>query len=249
MVRLAFTLEKGGKRCRCRTIGGRIFSRTAFISVYMHCPHCDTPSTFSVSAVTQEFSANTYTYYAILLCNSLKCRKYTYVITTKGGAVQVDQDHQRDSLTIYPSGPEPTAHRAIPSPIAKDWTEAQKAFNVGATKAAAMMCRRILYGVILDKKCPEHPLHAGIQQLCSQERLPSIVERWLGEIKEDGHDAAHPSRALDVRDENVAETLEYTKELLRFVYIEPFELKERLARKAGGAGSAAPTASSTGAGT
>jgi hypothetical protein len=224
---------------------GAYFQQNSLHSVYMHCPHCDTPSTFSVSAVTQEFSTNTCTYYAILLCNSLKCRKYTYIITTKGGSAQVDQDRHRDSLTIYPSGPEPTAHRSIPNPIAKDWTEAQKAFNVGATKAAAMMCRRVLYGVILDKKCPEHPLHSGIQQLCAQERLPSIVERWLGEIKEDGHDAAHPSRALDVRDENVAETMEYTRELLRFAYIEPFELSERLARKAGVAGSAAPAVSTT----
>jgi len=65
-----------------------------------------------------------------------------------------------------------------------------------------MMCLRILYGVILHKKCPEHPLHAGIQQLCDQERLPSIVEKWLTEIKEDGHDAAHPSRALAVSHAN-----------------------------------------------
>ncbi len=64
-------------------------------------------------------------------------------------------------------------------------------------------------------------------------RPPTIVEEWLKEIKEDGHDAAHPSRALIVPSENVQETMEYTKELLRFTYIEPYELKERLARKAG----------------
>jgi hypothetical protein len=173
--------------------------------------------------------------------NSPKCGKRVYVVTTKHQASAV-QNPKVDSLEFYPSGPEPTAHSALPAPIGKDWIEAQKAFNVGATKATAMMCRRILYGVILDKQCPEHPLHAGIQQLCSQERLPSIVEQWLTEIKEDGHDAAHPSRALDVPDENIVETMEYTKELLRFVYIEPYELQQRLARKAGATatGSAAP---------
>ena len=145
----------------------------------------------------------------------------------------MDQDRQNDSLILYPSGPQPTSHKSIPNPIAKDWIEAQKCFNVGATKATAMMCRRILYGVLLDKKCPYHPLHAGIQQLCSRERLPSIVEKWMTEIKEDGHDAAYPSRALDVSDDNIVETMEYTKELLRFVYVEPYELQERLARKAG----------------
>ena len=223
------------------------FYQNGLQSVYMHCPHCDTPSTFSVAAVSQETSANTLiTYYVVLQCNSMKCRKRTYVVTTKNAAVQVDQNRHEDSLIIYPSGPPPMAHKSIPKPIAKDWVEAQKTFDVGATKAAAMMCRRILYGVILDKKCPEHPLHAGIQQLCSQERLPSIVEKWLEEIKEDGHDAAHPSRSLDVRDENIAETMEYTKELLRFVYIEPDELQERLARKAESTRSAAPTVTTVG---
>ena len=77
------------------------------------------------------------------------------------------------------------------------------------------------------------PTHAGIEQLAAQARLPRVVEQWLNEIKEEGHDAAHPYRALQVPAENVVETMEYTKELLRFVYVEPFELQRRLARKAG----------------
>ena len=94
------------------------------------------------------------------------------------------------------------------------------------------MCRRVLYGILLDKKCREHPLHEGIQELVNLARLPQAVERWLKEIKEEGHNAAHPSRALVVPVMNVSETMEYTKELLRFIYIEPFELEQRLARKA-----------------
>jgi hypothetical protein len=137
-----------------------------------------------------------------------------------------------DFVEYYPSGPPPVAHEALPHPVAEDWVEAQKDFNVGSMKSAAMMCRRVLYGVILDKKCKEHPLHEGIAQLVALVRPPTIVEQWLTEIKEDGHDAAHPSRALEVPSENVVETMEYTKELLRFAYIEPYELKQRLSRKA-----------------
>ena len=121
----------------------------------------------------------------------------------------------------------------MPKAIAADWIEAQKAINVGASKSAALMCRRVLYGVILDKNCKEHPLHEGIEQLVALIRPPVIVEEWLIEVKEDGHDAAHPSRSLDVPSENVLEVMEYTKELLRFTYVEPFELKKRLARKTG----------------
>ena len=213
-------------------------------SVHMNCPHCDKPSTFAVTPIAQDNASGFVTHHAILQCNSVTCRKRTYVITTK--RERYVQSHATDSLILYPSAKEPTAHKSISVPIAEDWIEAQKTFNVGATKATAMMCRRILYGVVLDKKCPEHPLHQGIKQLCAQQRLPSIVEQWLGEIKDDGHDAAHPSRAPDVSDENVAETMGYTKELLRFIYIEPYELNERLARKAGTTESTPASAAATG---
>src|ERR1019366_7154733 len=217
------------------------FHENRLHNVYMRCPHCDIPSTFAVSLTALDQEGAKFISHALLQCNAPRCRKRTYVVTTKNIQQEADQNRQDDSVTIYPSGPEPTAHKSIPGRIAKDWIEAQKSFNVGATKATAMMCRRILYGIILQKKCPEHPLHTGIQQLCSQERLPSIVEKWLTEIKEDGHDAAHPSRALDVPDENITENLEYTKELLRFVYVEPYQLQVRLARKAGATASVTPT--------
>ncbi len=122
----------------------------------------------------------------------------------------------------------------MPGPIGEDWIEAQRAFNAEAIKAAAVMCRRVLYGILLDKGCKEHPLHEGLQELVAKERFPRIVESWLTEIKEEGHDAAHPHRALIIPAENVTETMRYTQELLRFIYIEPHELQERLTRKAAG---------------
>lgn len=59
------------------------------------------------------------------------------------------------------------------------------------------------------------------------------MANWLSEIKEEGHDAAHSHRTLNVPAENVGEVMKYTGELLRIVYIEPNELEKRLTRKAG----------------
>jgi hypothetical protein len=200
--------------------------------VRMRCSHCCEPSTFAVEQQTQSPAPQgRVIYHAILRCNSPTCGKTIYVETTKlqtAGA----QNKSEDALEYYPSGPPPKAHQSIPATVGGDWVEAQKAVNVGALTAAALMCRRVLYGVILDKKCKEHPLHEGISQLVAMIRPPVIVEEWLKEIKEDGHDAAHPSRSLSIPADNVLETMEYTRELLRFAYVEPFELKARLARKA-----------------
>jgi hypothetical protein len=209
------------------------FQSNALTAARMRCPHCEHASTFSVLFNNNVASPdpNVLILRAVLQCNYPQCRQLVYVITSKPAQHHVDQRRDSDSLTIFPKRRLDEIPESVPPPIAEDWIEAQKTFNEGAVKAAAVMCRRVLYGVLLDKKCKEHPLHEGIKELAAQARLPQVVEQWLAEIKDDGHDAAHPHRALDVPAENVAETMEYTKELLRFVYIEPDELQKRLKRK------------------
>jgi Domain of unknown function (DUF4145) len=208
------------------------FNQNALLHVSMDCPYCNRPSTFAPQAQTTWNGPNGRTVYgAIIKCNSPACHRRVYVETTKHGQHGA-QEPLVDTLDYYPFGRPPTAHESIPKSVGNDWVEALKAMNVGAITAAAVMCRRVLYGVILDMKCKEHPLQEGIAELAAKIRPPMIVEEWLKEIKEDGHDAAHPSRALSVPADNVLETIEYTRELLRFAYIEPFELKARLVRKA-----------------
>jgi hypothetical protein len=92
------------------------------------------------------------------------------------------------------------------------------------------MLRRVLYGVLIDKGCKLRPLHEGLTDLITTCRLPAIFDERLPAIKDDGHDGAHPDRALQVSTENVTETMEYTLELLRFLYIEPYEFKQRKSR-------------------
>ncbi len=57
----------------------------------------------------------------------------------------------------------------------------------------------------------------GVKELIRKTAaLPAIFDEWLPAIRDDGHDGAHPDRALQVSSENVMETMEYTAELLRF---------------------------------
>jgi hypothetical protein len=214
------------------------FANNKLQSARMRCPHCDIATTAHVEFTAQQQDYQKMMHYATLRCDYAKCRKLVFVVTTvTPGAGR--QDHT-DSLTIYPNRSIAPPHESLPAPVAEDWIEAQKAFHQGATKAAAVMCRRVLYGVLLNLGCKEHPLHESVGELVAKVQPPNIVKEWLIEIKEDGHDAAHPFRALDVPSQNVAETMEYTKELLRFAYIEPFELDKRLARKAASTAPSAP---------
>jgi hypothetical protein len=200
------------------------------------CPHCRKPSTFAIQAQvvlpTSYRAANVAIYWIhlILRCNSISCSKTSYVVISISSNLQADR--AKDEFFMHPSRAIDPVHPAVPKHIANDWTEAQKAMGADAPKAAAVMCRRVLYGAILDKKCKEHPLNEGLKQLIQDQRLPAIFDDWLPAIKDDGHDAAHPHRALEISPENVSETMDYTAELLRFLYIEPYEFQERKARNA-----------------
>ena len=139
---------------------------------------------------------------------------------------------QQTAFTSIRLGPSLKRHPAIPPNIAEDWEEAQKAIEASAVKAAAVMARRVLYGVLVDKGCKLHPLHEGIKDLIAKQRLPAMFDDWLHAIKDDGDDAAHPDRALSVSPENIQETMAYTYELLRFAYIEPYDFAQRTTRNA-----------------
>lgn len=145
---------------------------------------------------------------------------------------------------MYPSRAIGPPHPGIPTHIAEDWIEGQRAMAAPAPKAAAVMFRRVLYGVLIDKHCKLQPLHEGLKELINSQRLPAIFDEWLPAIKDDGHDGAHPDRALQVSAENISETMEYTAELLRFLYVEPYEFQQRRMRNAGMSGAVVNTPSS-----
>jgi hypothetical protein len=196
------------------------------------CPYCRIATTFQIRNFQADTVGQQMAVYLVLLCNYAPCRKTVYVETSvlrDGGIVH---NRPQDPFFLHPSGAIEPAHVSVPTEIADDWLEAQRSFQGGNPKAAAVMMRRVLFGVLMDKGCKLHPLREGMQDLISGQRLPGIFDEWLPAIRDDGHDGAHPDRSLKVSTENVTETMDYTSELLRYVYIEPYEFQQRKARNA-----------------
>jgi hypothetical protein len=192
------------------------------------CPYCEVASTFAILSQNMFAFNATIEVRLILKCNYARCHRVVYVETVL--ALNTLSNRPSDFFLMHPSRLIAAAHPSIPTAIAEDWREARVALNASAPKAAAVMFRRVLYGALLDKKCKLHPLMDGLGDLIKNERLPAIFDDWLPAIKDDGHDAAHPDRALHVSAANVAETMEYTAELLRYLYIEPYEFQQRKQR-------------------
>lgn len=186
------------------------------------CPHCNQATIFaSRGHYFERLKKLTYVH-LLLECSYSDCRRIMYVL-------QLTHLNEifPDGFFMYPSRAVEPAHPSVPSEISEDWVEAQRAMQASAPKAAAVMFRRVLYGILLDKSCKVYPISEGLKELIAKERLPAIFDKWLPAIKDDGHDAAHPDRALQVSAENVAETMEYTAELLRYLYKEPYEFEQR----------------------
>ena len=192
------------------------------------CPCCKIASTFTVDGQHFYREGDKTVVHLVLRCNYAKCKRAMYVRTSNIPNRTIN--NPSDDFFMYPSRAVDDPHPGIPVPISEDWAEGQKAMQASAPKAAAVMFRRVLYGILLDKGCKLHPLRDGMAQLIATQRLPAIFDEWLPAIKDDGHDAAHPDRALHVSAENVTETMEYTAELLRFLYVEPYEFQQRKAR-------------------
>jgi hypothetical protein len=189
------------------------------------CPHCGIACTFETKAIHIETRIGNSEVHLCLKCNHGACRKivYIYTVVEKG-----KNDPRPDALFFtYPSRSVARRHPGVPTGTAEDWIEAQIAFHALAPKAAAVMCRRVLYSVLLDKGCKLKPLKEGLNELIQSQRLPAIFDEWLHAIKDDGHHGAHPDRSLTVSYENLAETMEYTSELIRFLYIEPHDFQIR----------------------
>jgi hypothetical protein len=196
------------------------------------CPHCRIATTFQVRSVVHDNDGRGAKIYLVLLCNYTPCRKTVYVETSVQAAHGTTHNSPQDPFFLHPPRTIEPAHASVPAEIADDWLEAQRSLAGGNPKAAAVMLRRVLYGVLLDKGCKLHPLREGMQDIITGQRLPGIFDDWLPAIRDDGHDGAHPDRSLKVSTENVTETMEYTSELLRYLYIEPYEFQQRKARNA-----------------
>jgi Domain of unknown function (DUF4145) len=205
----------------------------AFISgvseVRAICPHCEIASTFAIRSQDFFVINNTTEVRLVLNCNYARCKRVSYVETVIPHNRLFNQP--TDYFFMNPSRLVAPAHPSIPPAIADDWREARVAMYADAPKAAAVMFRRVLYSVLMDKRINKlRPINDALKQLIQNERLPAMFDEWLPAIGDDGHDGAHPDRALQVSPENIEETMEYTAELLRYLYIEPYEFERRKRR-------------------
>ncbi|OLS27674.1 MAG: hypothetical protein HeimC3_02510 [Candidatus Heimdallarchaeota archaeon LC_3] len=116
-------------------------------------------------------------------------------------------------------------HSSIPEAVRKDIAESQTAFNAKLPNASALMARRALQRICLNKNIQRNKLFNQINTLL--ENNPELRE-LAQEIREFGNLAAHPGATItnDVNLEESGLILEFLNHLVRILYIIPYEINQ-----------------------
>jgi hypothetical protein len=124
-----------------------------------------------------------------------------------------------------------TLHKAVPAPIASAFHQAVLALSANCPRAAVVMARRTLEAIVTDKGETTGTLHQRLNNLSSKGLLHETLAEWAKEVRLIGNAGAHFDPINEVSAEDARQLVNFIRELSKFLYVLPYELRERRASK------------------
>ena len=177
--------------------------------VAIKCPHCGHLGTFE--DVAQDISdRETKIYFGLKRCPNWECRGHLFFIMKEQGEV----------LITYPSTSIPFESTSLPQNVLNSFEEAIKCHAGNCFVACAIMIRKTLEELCIDKKAKGRNLFEKLEQLNSTIILPKEFAILMQELRLLGNDAAHiESQTFNIiGKEEVEISIEITKQILKAVY-------------------------------
>ena len=185
--------------------------------VSIYCPHCHQHTLLNERVRTQHRQWSDRIYF-IGECNN--CFEHVLVYIA-GGSVR----------RIFPDPQPRTVDSRVPASIKKDFEEANICFSVGAFRASAVMVRRALQSICLDKGAAENDkLIKQIDWLFSQGIITKDLKEWAHEVRLVGNDAAHPKKPhkdAPITKDDAEEILQLLEQFTQTLYVAPAIAAER----------------------
>lgn len=122
-----------------------------------------------------------------------------------------------------------TLHKAVPAPIAGAYHEAALALSANCPRAAAVMARRTLEAIAVDKGEATGTLAQRLGNMSDKGLLHPTLAEWTKEVRLIGNAGAHFDPINNVSLDDARQLIEFIRELAKFIYVLPFELNERRA--------------------
>jgi len=118
----------------------------------------------------------------------------------------------------------------VPPPIAETFVEATTALQANCPRAAAVMARRSLEAIAVDKGECRGSLSERLKRLADSGVLLPDLADWANEVRLVGNAGAHFDPINAVGPTDVRQLLAFLRELMRYLYELPAELSRRRGR-------------------
>lgn len=118
----------------------------------------------------------------------------------------------------------------IPIEIQKILQEAKISFSAQCYRASAVMSRRTLEAITVDKGESEGVLAKRIKNLISMGILDKNLGDWATEIRLIGNSGAHFDPIDDVEKEDANQIILFIEELIKYIYVMPAQIARRRKR-------------------
>lgn len=190
----------------------------------IYCPKCRCHTNLIYRAGYKILlGSGVHVYYTIEECNG--CQQHFL-------AMRLDNQHGK-ILKTYPNKlPKPVNNLVINS-VKKDFEEALLCQSVGAYRGAAVLARRAVQSICLDKGAKKgENLHKQIKELFDKNIITQAIKDWGDEVRYIGNDAAHPNKE-EVSKEDSEDILELLESLCDVLYVAPARATKRKQKRKG----------------
>jgi hypothetical protein len=190
----------------------------------IYCPRCRCHTNLIYRAgYERSIAGGKYLYHAVEECNN--CHQHFLTIRLKNQYGQI--------LKSYPEGLPKTVNSLISDSVKKDFEEALLCQSVGAYRGAAVLARRAVQLICLDKGAKEgEKLYKQIEELFDNNIITQDIKDWADEVRYIGNDAAHPNKE-EVNKEDSEDILELLESLCDVLYVAPARAAKRKQKRKG----------------
>ncbi len=113
----------------------------------------------------------------------------------------------------------PDAADEIPQKVRSVYLEALCCLGVKAWNATATMCRRAVQECVVDRGGKGRDLYAQIEHLAKVDVIAPDLRDWAHAVRVVGKNGAHADVFTDVTESDARDAMQFTEELLKYVYI------------------------------
>lgn len=208
------------------------------------CPRCGKQSSFEITGslpATIDYEAysvgqNGEQQYGIIdRATSLICRhcKQGVIVIEEEWVGESPRKKQKAGGVVSFRGihwwPLPQAHLSsdVPSDIANVFAEAVTALSANCPRASAVMSRRTLEAITVDKGETKGSLAERLNNLGTKGILHPTLSEWAKEVRLVGNSGAHFDPIEKVSIEDARQLVNFIRELLKYLYELPAELHKR----------------------